>query len=103
MTKNTTIICDNFFEYQSALDTLTAKGLDNCIISTNNVFFSIEIILTAAESKLPNLTKSISKLKQQLVNELLSKRYAESGIKQLLADRLSNLIQSILGDLHERL
>ena len=63
------------------------------------------IILTVAESKLPNLTKSISKLKQQLVDELLSKRYAESGIKQLLADRLSNLnpIQSILGDLHERL
>lgn len=63
------------------------------------------IILTAAESKLPNLTKSISKLKQQLVDELLSKRYAECGIKQLLADKLSNLnpIQSILGDLHERL
>ena len=63
------------------------------------------IILTAAESKLPNLAQSISKLKQQLIDELLSKRYAESGIKQLLADRLSNLnpIQSILGDLHERL
>ena len=63
------------------------------------------IILTAAESKLPNLAQSISKLKQQLVDELLSKRYAKSGIKQLLADRLSNLnpIQSILGDLHERL
>lgn len=32
-------------------------------------------------------------------------RYDECGIKQLLADRLSNLnpIQSILGDLHERL
>ena len=63
------------------------------------------IILTVAESKLPNLAQSISKLKQQLVDELLSKRYAESGIKQLLADRLANLnpIQSILGDLHERL
>ena len=63
------------------------------------------IILTVAESKLPNLAKSISKLKQQLIDELLSKRYAESGIKQLLADRLANLnpIQSILGDLHERL
>ena len=63
------------------------------------------IILTAAESKLPNLAQSISKLKQQLVDELLSKRYAESGIKQLLADRLASLnpIQSILGDLHERL
>lgn len=63
------------------------------------------IILTTAESKLPNLAQSINKLKQQLVNELLSKRYAESGIKQLLADRLANLnpIQSILGDLHERL
>lgn len=63
------------------------------------------IILTVAESKLSNLTKSISKLKQQLVDELLSKRYAECGIKQLLADRLTNLnsIQSILGDLHERL
>ena len=63
------------------------------------------IILTVAELKLPNLAQSISKLKQQLIDELLSKRYAESGIKQLLADRLSNLnpIQSILGDLHERL
>ena len=63
------------------------------------------IILTVAELKLPNLAQSISKLKQQLVDELLSKRYAESGIKQLLADRLTNLtpIQSILGDLHERL
>ena len=63
------------------------------------------IILTIAELKLPNLAQSISKLKQQLVDELLSKRYAESGIKQLLADRLTNLnpIQSILGDLHERL
>ena len=62
------------------------------------------IILTVAESKLPNLAQSISKLKQQLIDELLSKRYAESGIKQLLADRLANLnpIQSILGDLHER-
>ena len=63
------------------------------------------IILTVAESKLPNLAQSISKLKQQLIDELLSKRYAESSIKQLLADRLANLnpIQSILGDLHERL
>ena len=63
------------------------------------------IILTVAELKLPNLTQSISKLKQHLIDELLSKRYAESGIKQLLADRLANLnpIQSILGDLHERL
>ena len=63
------------------------------------------IILTAAELKLPNLAQSISKLKQQLIDELLSNRYAESGIKQLLADRLANLnpIQSILGDLHERL
>ena len=63
------------------------------------------IILTAAESKLPNLAQFINKLKQQLIDELLSKRYAECGIKQLLADRLSNLkpIQSILGDLHERL
>lgn len=61
------------------------------------------IILTVAELKLPNLAQSISKLKQQLIDELLSKRYAESGIKQLLADRLANLnpIQSILGDLHE--
>lgn len=47
MTKNTTILYNNFFEYQSALDTLTTKGLDNCIISTNNVSFSIEINLTA--------------------------------------------------------
>lgn len=47
MTKNTTILYNNFFEYQSALDTLTAKGLNNCIISTNNVSFSIEINLTA--------------------------------------------------------
>ena len=63
------------------------------------------IILTVAESKLPNLAQSISKLKQQLIDELLSKRYAESGIKQLLADRLANLnpTQLILGDLHERL
>ena len=63
------------------------------------------IILTVAESKLSNLAQFINKLKQQLVDELLSKRYAESGIKQLLADRLANLnpIQSILGDLHERL
>ena len=63
------------------------------------------IILTVAESKLPNLAQSISKLKQQLIDELLSKRYAEYGIKQLLSDRLANLnpIQSILGDLHERL
>ena len=63
------------------------------------------IILTVAELKLPNLAQSISKLKQQLIDELLSKRYAESGIKQLLADRLANLnpIQSILVDLHERL
>ena len=63
------------------------------------------IILIVAELKLPNLAQSISKLKQQLIDELLSKRYAESGIKQLLADRLANLnpIQSILGDLHERL
>ena len=63
------------------------------------------IILTVAELKLPNLAQSISKLKQQLIDELSSKRYAESGIKQLLADRLANLnpIQSILGDLHERL
>ena len=63
------------------------------------------IILTVAELKLPNLVQSISKLKQQLIDELLSKRYAESGIKQLLADKLTNLnpIQSILGDLHERL
>lgn len=63
------------------------------------------IILTVAESKLSNLAQSISKLKQQLIDELLSKRYAESGIKQLLADRLASLnpIQSILGDLHERL
>ena len=63
------------------------------------------IILTVAELKLPNLAQSISKLKQQLIDELLSKRYAESGIKQLLANRLTNLnpIQSILGDLHERL
>lgn len=63
------------------------------------------IILTVAELKLPNLAQSISKLKQQLIDELLSKRYAESGIKQLLADKLANLnpIQSILGDLHERL
>lgn len=63
------------------------------------------IILTVAELKLPNLAQSISKLKQQLIDELLSKRYAESGIKQLLADRLTNLnpIQSILGDLHEQL
>ena len=63
------------------------------------------IILTVAELKLPNLAQSISKLKQQLIDELLSKRYAESSIKQLLADRLANInpIQSILGDLHERL
>ena len=63
------------------------------------------IILAVAELKLPNLAQSISKLKQQLIDELLSKRYAECGIKQLLADRLANLnpIQSILGDLHERL
>ena len=63
------------------------------------------IILTVAELKLPNLTQSFSKLKQQLIDELLSKRYAESSIKQLLADRLANInpIQSILGDLHERL
>ena len=63
------------------------------------------IILTVAESKLPNLAQSISKLKQQLIDELLSKRYVESGIKQLLADRLANInpIKSILGDLHERL
>ena len=46
MTKNTTISYDNFFAYQSALDTLTTKGLDNCIINTNNVSFSIEINLT---------------------------------------------------------
>ena len=39
MNKNTTISYDNFFAYQSALDTLATKGLDNCIISTNNVSF----------------------------------------------------------------
>ena len=63
------------------------------------------IILTVAELKLPNLAQSISKLKQHLIDELLSKRYAESGIKQLLADRLADLnpIQSTLKDLHERL
>ena len=46
MNKNTTISYDNFFDYQSALDTLATKGLNNCIISTNNVSFSIEINLT---------------------------------------------------------
>ena len=63
------------------------------------------LILTVAESKLTNLTQSISKLKQQIIDELLSNRYAESGIKQLLADRLANLnpIQSTLKNLHERL
>ena len=76
-------------------------------LNAEGIYIAIDqiIILTVAESKLSNLAQFINKLKQQLVDELLSKRYAESGIKQLLADRLANLnpIQSILGDLHERL
>ena len=89
-----------FYQWISGIPKSTPLNAEGIAIAIDQI-----IILTVAESKLPNLAQSISKLKQQLVDELLSKRYAESGIKQLLADRLANLnpIQSILGDLHERL
>lgn len=88
------------YQWISGIPKSTPLNAEGVAIAIDQV-----IVLTVAESKLPNLAQSISKLKQQLVDELLSKRYAESGIKQLLADRLANLnpIQSILGDLHERL
>ena len=88
------------YQWISGIPRSTPLNVEGIAIAIDQI-----IILTVAEPKLPNLAQSISKLKQQLVDELLSKRYAESGIKQLLADRLANLnpIQSILGDLHERL
>ena len=88
------------YQWISGIPKSTSLNAEGIAIAIDQI-----IILTVAELKLPNLAQSISKLKQQLVDELLSKRYAESGIKQLLADRLANLtpIQSILGDLHERL
>ena len=88
------------YQWMSGIPKSTPLNAEGIAITIDQI-----IILTVAESKLPNLAQSISKLKQQLIDELLSKRYAESGIKQLLADRLANLnpIQSILGDLHERL
>ena len=88
------------YQWMSGIPKSTPLNAEGISIAIDQI-----IILTVAESKLPNLAQSINKLKQQLVDELLSKRYAESGIKQLLANRLSDLnpIQSILGDLHERL
>ena len=88
------------YQWISGIPKSTPLNAEGIVIAIDQI-----IILTVAELKLPNLAQSISKLKQQLIDELLSKRYAESGIKQLLADRLANLnpIQSILGDLHERL
>ncbi len=88
------------YQWISGIPKSTSLNAEGIAIAIDQI-----IILTVAELKLPNLAQSISKLKQQLVDELLSKRYAESNIKQLLADRLANLtpIQSILGDLHERL
>ena len=88
------------YQWISGIPKSTSLNAEGIAITIDQI-----IILTVAELKLPNLAQSISKLKQQLIDELLSKRYAESGIKQLLADRLANLnpIQSILGDLHERL
>ena len=88
------------YQWISGIPKSTSLNAEGIAITIDQI-----IILTIAELKLPNLAQSISKLKQQLIDELLSKRYAESGIKQLLADRLTNLnpIQSILGDLHERL
>ena len=88
------------YQWISGIPKSTPLNVEGIAIAIDQI-----IILTVAELKLPNLAQSISKLKQQLIDELLSKRYAESGIKQLLADRLANLnpIQSILGDLHERL
>jgi hypothetical protein len=61
------------------------------------------IILTAVNQLVPELAISTDKMKQHLMNELLSGRYPDA--KQLLADRLSNLtpIQSTLKDLHDRL
>lgn len=88
------------YQWISGIPKSTPLNVEGIAIAIDQI-----IILTVAELKLPNLAQSINKLKQQLIDELLSKRYAESGIKQLLADRLANLnpIQSILGDLHERL
>ena len=45
--QSTTHTFNNFFEYQSALDTLESKGLSKCIISTDRASFSIEINLTS--------------------------------------------------------
>jgi hypothetical protein len=61
------------------------------------------IILTAVNQLVPELAISTNKMKQHLMNELLSGRYPDA--KQLLANRLSNLnlIQSTLKDLHDRL
>ena len=88
------------YQWVSGIPKSTPLNAEGIAIAIDQI-----IILTVAELKLPNLAQSISKLKQHLIDELLSKRYAESNIKQLLADRLANLtpIQSILGDLHERL
>ena len=88
------------YQWVSGIPKSTPLNAEGIAIAIDQI-----IILIVAELKLPNLAQSISKLKQQLIDELLSKRYAESGIKQLLADRLANInpIQSTLGDLHERL
>ena len=88
------------YQWISGIPKSTSLNAEGIAITIDQI-----IILTIAELKLPNLAQSISKLKQQLIDELLSKRYTTSGIKQLLADRLANLnpIQSILGELHERL
>jgi hypothetical protein len=61
------------------------------------------IILTAVNQLVPELAISTDKMKQHLMNELLSDRYPDA--KQLLANSLSNLtpIQSTLKDLHDRL
>ena len=49
--QSTTHTFNNFFEYQSALDTLESKGLSKCIISTDRASFSIEINLTPIFTK----------------------------------------------------
>jgi hypothetical protein len=61
------------------------------------------IILTAVNQLVPELAISTNKMKQHLMNELLSDRYPDA--KQLSANRLSilNPIQSTLKDLHDRL
>lgn len=60
------------------------------------------IVFTAMEQHEPTLAHLFIKAKQQLIDELLSSRY--TGIKELLATRLANLvpIHNTLKDLHER-